>query len=126
MSGTDDGPVRQRRGVVLGELPDGAAQVVTLRGAAIEHKADLMREMGEALRFPRWVGRNWDALADALMDLSWFPEGGLLIVWEAAEVLGHQDATAFSTAVGILEEAVARWEGTDRPLMVAILGAGVG
>lgn len=39
----------------------------------VRGKAELMRRCGDALRLPEWVGGNWDALADALRDLSWLP-----------------------------------------------------
>ncbi|MFD4134023.1 barstar family protein [Streptomyces goshikiensis] len=44
---------------------------VRLDLAGVRSKAALMRRCGDALRVPGWFGGNWDALADALIDLSW-------------------------------------------------------
>ena len=44
-------------------------------------KAELLDGLARALEFPGWVGRNWDALADALGDLSWLPAGPKVVVW---------------------------------------------
>ena len=46
------------------------------------------RGFARALRFPDWVGRNWDALADALGDLSWLPAGPHVVVWAGSDGSG--------------------------------------
>ncbi|MFI2201352.1 barstar family protein [Streptomyces sp. NPDC020192] len=64
--------------------------VVTLDLAGVTDKAGLMDRSARALALPDWFGRNWDALADSLSDLSVWPEEaggkGLLVVvtdWQA-------------------------------------------
>lgn len=47
--------------------------VVDLRSAG--GKADILDAFAAGLEFPGWVGRNWDALQDALRDLSWLRSG---------------------------------------------------
>ncbi|MFF1414912.1 barstar family protein [Streptomyces sp. NPDC058289] len=84
----------------------------------VRSKAELMRRCGGALRLPSWVGGNWDALSDALKDLSWLPAaaGRLLAVtsWR-----GYAEARPadWETLREILEEAVDFWraesEGED-------------
>ncbi len=56
------------------ELPDDAKRstaaglcVVDLRG--VVSKADLMEAIAVQLALPKWFGRNWDALSDALGDV---------------------------------------------------------
>ncbi|MEF2525632.1 MULTISPECIES: barstar family protein [Streptomyces] len=75
----------------------------------VRGKAELMRRWEEALELPHWFGRNWDALADALGDLSWLPEapGRLIAVtswrgWAAAR------PGEWETLREVLEEAVER------------------
>ncbi|MEU8974166.1 barstar family protein [Streptomyces monashensis] len=81
--------------------------VVTLDLDGVTDKAGLMDRAVRALALPDWFGRNWDALADSLSDLSVWPEeaeDGLLVVvtdwqgyakarpeeWETAqEVFSH-------------------------------------
>src|SRR5690606_10892694 len=50
-----------------------AVRVVDLN--EVRDKAGILEAFERALSFPDWVGRNWDALDDALRDLSWWPPG---------------------------------------------------
>ncbi|OIK08268.1 barstar family protein [Streptomyces monashensis] len=57
--------------------------VVTLDLDGVTDKAGLMDRAARALTLPDWFGRNWDALADSLSDLSVWPQeakNGLLVV----------------------------------------------
>jgi RNAse (barnase) inhibitor barstar len=55
--------------------------VLTLDLDGVADKAGLMDRCADALGLPDWFGRNWDALADSLTDLSAPPGGeGLRIV----------------------------------------------
>ncbi|MFE9451479.1 barstar family protein [Streptomyces sp. NPDC006739] len=58
--------------------------VVTLDLDGVTDKAGLMARCVRALELPEWFGRNWDALADSLSDLSVWPREaagrGLLLV----------------------------------------------
>ncbi|MGW2039665.1 barstar family protein [Streptomyces virginiae] len=77
----------------------------------VRGKAELMRRCGDALRLPEWVGGNWDALADALRDLSWLPvaaEGRLVAVTGWRGYAGARPAE-WETFVEVLEEAVDFW-----------------
>uniref|UniRef100_A0AAU2JKC9 Barstar family protein n=1 Tax=Streptomyces sp. NBC_00049 TaxID=2903617 RepID=A0AAU2JKC9_9ACTN len=89
----------------------------------VRGKAELMRRCETALRLPEWFGGNWDALADALRDLSWLPEapGRLLAVtsWRAYAAARPGD---WETLVEILEEAVDFWrEAPDAPPLTVLL-----
>ncbi|WP_329104055.1 barstar family protein [Streptomyces sp. NBC_01439] len=86
--------------------------VVRLDLSGVRSKAELMRRCGDALRLPEWVGGNWDALADALRDLSWVPSpsgGGWLVA--VTSWRGYADARPgeWETLVEVLEEAVGFW-----------------
>ncbi|MFD8577646.1 barstar family protein [Streptomyces virginiae] len=77
----------------------------------VRGKAELMQRCGDALRLPEWVGGNWDALADALRDLSWLPvaaEGRLVAVTGWRGYAGARPAE-WETFVEVLEEAVDFW-----------------
>ena len=46
-----------------------------------------LSRIAEALEFPDWFGRNWDAFFDCLTDLSWLPAGGhVLVLLNTAEM----------------------------------------
>jgi RNAse (barnase) inhibitor barstar len=64
--------------------------LVTLDLDGVTDKAGLMDRVARSLALPDWFGRNWDALADSLSDVSVWPEEaggkGLLVVvrhWQA-------------------------------------------
>ena len=84
-------------------------------------KAELLDAVADALDFPAWTGRNWDALADSLTDLSWLPPGPHVLVWPATGRLREADPAAYATAVGVLEEAARVSAGSARPLTVLLL-----
>ncbi|PWK68653.1 barstar (barnase inhibitor) [Streptomyces sp. CG 926] len=98
--------------------------------AGVRGKAELMRRCGDALRLPEWVGGNWDALADALRDLSWLPgppRGGWLVA--VTSWRGYADACPgeWETLLEVLEEAVDFWRaGGDGagPELVVVLAEG--
>jgi hypothetical protein len=83
-------------------------------------KAELLAAFAGALAFPGWVGRNWDALADALRDLSWLPAGPRVLVWAGAGELRAIQPAVYRTALEILREAAAGSAGTERPLTVLL------
>ncbi|WP_078892618.1 barstar family protein [Streptomyces sp. NRRL F-2580] len=73
-------------------------------------KAELMRRCGVALRLPEWVGGNWDALADAMRDLSWLPQAaGRLVAVTSWRGYAAARPGEWETLVEVLEEAVDFW-----------------
>lgn len=43
-------------------------------------KGEVLAELARAIRAPDWFGHNWDALADALCDLSWNSAPGYVLL----------------------------------------------
>jgi RNAse (barnase) inhibitor barstar len=80
---------------------------VDLRGCT-DGRVGLAR-IAEALRFPEWFGANWDALADCLSDLSWWPSPGYVMVLEHASEWRAQDRESFDIVLEILGETAVRW-----------------
>jgi RNAse (barnase) inhibitor barstar len=68
-----------------------------------------MARIAEALRFPDWFGANWDAFADCLNDLSWWPSPGYVLVLEHVGEWRTHDRESFDSVLEILGEAAARW-----------------
>jgi hypothetical protein len=96
---------------------EGAAVAVI---GPVRTKAELLAAFAGALGFPGWVGRNWDALADALRDLSWLPAGPRVVVWAGAGELRSVQPGSYATALDVLREATERSAGTERPLTVLL------
>ena len=95
-----------------------ATAVVVLAGAA--DKAAILEAIASSLAFPAWVGRNWDALDDALRDLTWWPAGDrgwVIVIRGAGRTATLRDR---QTLRGVLLTAAARWAATDRPLVVLL------
>ena len=75
--------------------------------SGLRTKADLLTELAQKLAFPSYVGRNWDALADALCDLAW--------IERTVVILLHRDipnlpAADLKTYVSVLEDAQRSWQ----------------
>lgn len=90
---------------------------IDLRGCP--DKATLLLRLANALEVPAGQGRNWDALADQLRDLSWRAQagarGGHVLLFDDAEDLRNADPSSFDTLLQILEEAAADWSGQELP-----------
>jgi hypothetical protein len=85
-------------------------------------KAAILEAVGRGMAFPAWVGRNWDALDDALRDLSWWPPGsrGRVIVVRGAGRTATRTARDHETLRHVLVTAGNRWAATDTPLVVLL------
>ncbi|GAA0492006.1 barstar family protein [Streptomyces sp. NPDC046215] len=96
----------------------------TLRLGGVTDKAAFLDRCATDLDFPEWFGRNWDALADCLTDLSWWREEGkargyLLLTegWTDFRKAAPHDAR---TAEEILGDAVGHWADGESPLAVLL------
>ena len=78
-------------------------------------KIDVLTAIARALRFPKWFGANFDALADSLGDLSWLPAHGYLLLIEHADVWREADDDNFAMLLDVLNEAAASWGDQGKP-----------
>jgi hypothetical protein len=85
-------------------------------------KATMLGAFARALAFPSWVGRNWDALEDALRDLSWWPPGatGRVIIVRGARRDSTGTEVDRATLRSVLDAATAHWARTVDPLVVLL------
>jgi len=77
-------------------------------------KGALLAALAQSIAAPEWFGNNWDALADALGDLSWHPAPGYVLLLRDANLAGMEE----ETLNGILMETVAFWESQDKAFWV--------
>ena len=91
---------------------------IDLRGC--EDKASLLLRLAKALDFPAGLGRNWDALDDALRDLAWLPASGYVLLFEQAHELRDRAEADFDTLLDILDEASQSWAADDVPFWAFI------
>jgi hypothetical protein len=102
----------------------GAAKAVLDAGAEggldvvrIEAAGDVLARIAEHLDFPGWFGRNWDALADCLGDLSWRAGGaGHLIVFDTYP--GGRD---LALLLDVLSSTAEYWSQRGRPFYAVFI-----
>ncbi|WP_150210829.1 barstar family protein [Streptomyces venezuelae] len=93
----------------------------------VRSKAGLMDACAEAFALPRWFGRNWDALADCLIDLSWLPDvPGRVVVVSSWRGFARARPGDWETLREVLEEAVGYWREAAAPLEVLLADAPAG
>ena len=83
-------------------------------------KASLLALMSNALTLPEGRGRNWDALADCLTDLSWMAADGYVIVLDHADAFARANPTDFATALSIFQDAADTWREDGIPFWALI------
>jgi len=83
--------------------------------AAVHDKGGFLAAMAQAIHAPGWFGNNWDALADALGDLSWQPAPGyVLLLRNGGEAMGLP-AADLGVAMEILADTVSFWKSKGKP-----------
>lgn len=94
--------------------------VLDLRG--VPDKAALLEAWAESVDAPDWVGRNWDALEEAMRDLSWARAERYVVIVTGAAQLASADPKSWRTALDILRSAVAEWGSRGIPMLVLVRG----
>ncbi|MBW5486250.1 barstar family protein [Streptomyces bambusae] len=95
---------------------------VRLDLAGVHSKDALLDRCAGALGLPQWFGRNWDALADCLVDLSWLaPAPGRLLAVTSWRAYARERPVDWETFEDILGEAEEFWrESGEGPLEVLL------
>jgi Barstar (barnase inhibitor) len=84
----------------------------------VKGKQNLLNALAGAARFPPEFGANWDALADALCDLSWHEANGyVLLLRNASDTLGLS-ANDREIAQDIFADTVVYWRQHNKPFWV--------
>jgi hypothetical protein len=97
-------------------LRQGPVPARLLRGARMGTKAGLLAEFAAALQFPPSFGANWDALDEALADLSWLGGKGLwLLIADADQALAKATDEDRAIFRSILEDVAQAWASIDPP-----------
>jgi len=113
---------------VVSRLTRAGWEVRVVDVSQARDKAALLDAFAGALSFPTWVGRNWDALDDALRDLSWWASGerGRAIIVTRAGRLHDGLEREWATLCDVLVTAADRWRETPTPLGVLVRGRPLG
>ena len=85
----------------------------------IKGRQNLLNKLAAAASFPPEFGVNWDALADALCDLSWCGKthGYVLLLKNASDTLGLS-ANDREIAQDLLADTVVYWRQRKKPFWI--------
>jgi RNAse (barnase) inhibitor barstar len=86
----------------------------------VRGKEALFDRLSSALSFPEWFGRNWDALADCLSDLSWLPASGYVLALDNVEELPTRQRDDFNIAIQVCSAAADLWHEKGVPFWVLL------
>jgi len=86
--------------------------------SAVQGKGEFLAAIAQGIRAPEWFGANWDALADALGDLSWQPSAAyVLLLRNGGDTLGLS-AAEHEIATGIFSDTAGFWRSQQKPFWV--------
>ena len=86
--------------------------------ATVQSKSEFLAAVAQAIEAPVWFGNNWDALADALGDLSWKPAAGYVLVLRNGGDMFNLSSSDHEIAKEILESTVVYWKTQGKPFWV--------
>lgn len=86
--------------------------------ATVRSKSEFLAAVAPAIEAPGWFGNNWDALADALGDLSWKPAAGYVLVLRNGGDTFNLSSSDHEIAKEILESTVVYWKTQGKPFWV--------
>jgi len=114
-------------GTLTEALRAGGWTHVELDLGGVSDKPAFMDRCVRALDLPDWFGRNWDALADCLRDLSWAPPArGRLVVVSGWQEYARSAPHDWGIAQEVFTEATEHWRGGDTELQVVLALGGPG
>jgi hypothetical protein len=86
--------------------------------AQFQSKGAFLAELAQAIHAPDWFGGNWDAMADALNDLSWQPAAGYILVLHNSGDQQWLPVTDYSIMQEILLDTVVFWKAEGKPFWI--------
>jgi len=79
-------------------------QIVTIDLGGVQSKEELHERLAQALEFPDWYGRNWDAFWDSITGLVDMPEVLEFQGWTAFSVTMPQESKLLMELLGEMNE----------------------
>ena len=83
-------------------------------------KEQLLDAFAASLSFPATFGRNWDALADALQDLSWKPATAYVLHLQHATSVRRAVGAQWPTLLEVLSFSAMYWKRRGIPFIVMV------
>src|SRR5215467_10488887 len=64
----------------ISEIRKLGLHVAVMAAQSIKTQEDLFTAIAEAMNFPEYFGKNWDALEECLRDLEWISAKGYVLI----------------------------------------------
>ncbi len=107
-------PVMDKKSVLAAASANGyAAFRVDLAKAG--NKDEMLDAIARGLKFPKWFGHNFDALADCLADMAWKPADGYLVMLEHCDGIHGKAEADFVVALQTFQQAAGEWREENVP-----------
>ena len=113
-------PVRLSVTTLARRVAAADLRLALLAGSAITDKGTFLRAAADAFAFPPYFGRNWDAFADCLTDLSWLSASGYAVLYDNPAPLIRQAPEDWAIATEIFGDAAERWRSAGVPFVVLL------
>jgi len=86
--------------------------------SGVHSKSEFMAAIAQQIEAPEWFGKNWDALADALGDLSWKNAPGYVMLLVHSTEHFNLLKNDHDVARDILETTIEYWKAQGKPFWV--------
>jgi RNAse (barnase) inhibitor barstar len=91
-----------------------------LRGTQLRSNREFLEHAAAVFSFPIYFGKNWDAFADCLTDMSWIDQDGFLVVVVEPRQLADDSANYFKIVLEIFREAADFWQKEEKTFLVIV------
>lgn len=105
---------------ILAAIIDWGWYAGYINGKSVEDKQTFLNAAGQALAFPPYYGRNWDAFEEMVRDLSWIKAVGYVILYDEVYRFPSNHKAEWQTALTILKGACAHWQQEGIPFYVLL------
>lgn len=97
---------------------DAGYELFDIDLAGVHSKSEFLATIAEKIEAPEWFGKNWDALADALSDLSWKNAPGYVMLLVNSNENFNLLANDHDVARDILETTAEYWKSQGKPFWI--------
>jgi len=105
---------------ILATITDWGWYAGYINGRDVEDKQAFLNAAGQALAFPPYYGRNWDAFEEMVRDLSWIKAAGYVILYDEVYRFPAYHEDEWQIALSIFKDACKHWHQEGVPFYVLL------
>ena len=94
--------------------------ILSVDCSGVYTKEDLLDELGKALRFPEYYGRNWDAVDECIRDMAWIRAKGYLVLFIELNVAAQRIPGEVVNLVDVVDDVIYEWRAEGTPFNVVV------